>query len=68
MDDRLKRQIKGFGEAINGALSDSQQIARAVDRINEAGYKISVKLEANLGVRKRSEGASGTLASELGRD
>ena len=46
MDDQLKRQMKKFGEAVNSALSDSEQIARAVDRIKEAGYEIFVKFEA----------------------
>ena len=66
MDDQLKRKMKKFGEAVNSALSDSEQIARAVDRIKEAGYEIVVKFEATLGVRKQSEESSKeTLAFDL---
>jgi len=66
MDDQLKRQMKEFGESVNRALSDSEQIARAVDRMKEGGYEIFVKFEATLGVRKRGEESSeGTLAFEL---
>ena len=59
--------MKEFGEAVNSVLSDSEQIARAVDRIKEAGYGIFVKFEATLGVRKQSEESSrgSTLAFEL---
>jgi len=66
MDDQLKRQMKKFGEAVNSALSDSEQIARAVDRIKEAGYETFVKFEATLGVRKQSEeSCKETLAFDL---
>jgi siderophore synthetase component len=59
--------MKELGEAVNSALSDSEQIARAVDRMKETGYEIVVKFEATLGVRKKSEWSSkeSTLAFEL---
>ena len=41
MDDQLKQQLKEFGEAVNNALFDSKQLARAVARIEEAGYESS---------------------------
>ena len=67
MDDQLKQQLKEFGEAVNSALFDSKQIARAVARIKEAGYESFVKLESTIGVSKLGEGSCerSKLASEL---
>jgi ABC-type Zn2+ transport system substrate-binding protein/surface adhesin len=68
MDDQLKQQLKEFGEALNNALFDSKQIARAVARIEEAGYEIFVDLESTVGVSKLGEGSCerSKFASELG--
>ena len=58
--------MKKLGEAVNSALSESEQIARAVDGIKEAGYEIFVMFETTLGVRKQSEESSKeTLAFDL---
>ena len=58
MDDELKQLMKGLGEAINGALSDSEQIAAAVALIKERGYDIFLVLEATIGVSKPGEGST----------
>ena len=67
MDDQLKQQLKEFGEAVNNALFDSKQIARAVARIEEAGYEIFVNLESTVRVSKLGEGSCerSKFASEL---
>jgi hypothetical protein len=48
--------MKELGEAINGSLSDSEQIAEVVARIKEGGYDIFLVLEATIGVSKQGDG------------
>lgn len=55
MDQQLKQLMKELGEAINGSLSDSEQIAEVVARIKEGGYDIFLVLEATIGVSKQGE-------------
>jgi hypothetical protein len=50
--------MKELGEAINGSLSDSEQIAEVVSRIKEGGYDIFLVLEATIGVSKQGEHSS----------
>ena len=52
--------MKDLGEAINGSLSDSEQIAEVVARIKEGGYDIFLVLEATIGVSKQGERATDT--------
>ena len=47
--------MKELGEAINGSLSDSEQIAEVVSRIKEGGYDIFLVLEATIGVSKQGD-------------
>jgi fatty acid-binding protein DegV len=66
VDQQLKQLMKELGEAINGSLSDSEQIAEVVSRIKEGGYDIFLVLEATIGVSKQGENATGkTLVSTL---
>lgn len=55
MDTRLKRLMKELGEAINGSLSESEQIAQVIARIKEQGYDIFLVLEATIGFNRRNE-------------
>lgn len=57
MDQQLKQLMKELGEAINGSLSDSEQIAEVVARIKEGGYDIFLVLEATIGVSKQGDNA-----------
>ena len=58
VDQQLKQLMKELGEAINGSLSDSEQIAEVVARIKEGGYDIFLVLEATIGVSKQGENTS----------
>lgn len=58
VDQQLKQLMKELGEAINGSLSDSEQIAEVVARIKEGGYDIFLVLEATIGVSKQGENSS----------
>ena len=58
VDQQLKQLMKELGEAINGSLSDSEQIAEVVARIKEGGYDIFLVLEATIGVSKQGENST----------
>ncbi len=47
--------MKELGEAINGSLSESEQIAEVMARIKEGGYEILLVLEATIGLSKQGE-------------
>lgn len=47
--------MKELGEAINGTLSESDQIAQVIAKIKEEGYDIFLVLEATIGFNRRDE-------------
>jgi hypothetical protein len=47
--------MKELGDAINGSLSDSEQIAQVIARIKEEGYDIFLVLEATIGFNQHDE-------------
>lgn len=53
MDQRLKGLMKELGEAINGSLSDSDEIAEVISRIKASGYDVFLVLEATIGFNQR---------------
>ena len=66
VNPRLKKLMKELGEAINGSLSESDQIAQAIARIKEEGFDIFLVLEATIGFNRRdaeAEPASPELVS-----
>jgi len=66
VDTRLKKLMKELGEAINGSLSESEQIAKAIAKIKEEGYDIFLVLEATIGFNRKNEEAV-SAAPELVR-
>jgi len=55
VDTRLKKLMKELGDAINGSLSESEQIAQAIAKIKEQGYDIFLVLEATIGFNRKTE-------------
>ena len=55
VNTRLKKLMKELGDAINGSLSESEQIAQVISRIKEEGYDIFLVLEATIGFNHREE-------------
>lgn len=47
--------MKELGEAINGSLSESDQIADVIGKIKNEGYDVFLVLEATVGFNKRNE-------------
>src|SRR5947199_4363161 len=57
LDDNLKQLMKELGEAINGALSESEDISEAIQNVRNAGYDVFLVLEATIGFNQRSKTA-----------
>jgi hypothetical protein len=47
--------MKELGEAINGTLSESDQIAQVITKIKQEGFDIFLVLEATIGFNRRDE-------------
>ena len=55
LNENLKRLIKELGDAINGSLSEWEEIAEAIAKIKSEGYDVLLVLEATIGFTKRDE-------------
>ncbi len=62
MNDRLKELMKDLGDAINGSLSESEQIAEVIARIKAQGYDVFLVLEATIGFNKLVEDGASPVA------
>jgi hypothetical protein len=61
VNPRLKQLMKDLGEAINGSLAESDQIAQVIAKIKEEGFDIFLVLEATIGFNRRDEEAAPEL-------
>ena len=55
MNTRLKQLMKELGEAINGSLSESEQIAHVISKIKDEGFDVFLVLEATIGFNRHDE-------------
>ncbi len=55
MNDRLKELMLELGYAINESIDDSGRISKVVSDIKDAGYEVSLRLEATIAFHKRDE-------------
>jgi len=62
VNPRLKQLMKELGEAINGSLSESEQIADVIAKIKAGGYDVFLVLEATIGFNKHEDGSEKTAA------
>ncbi len=51
-DERLNRLIEELGMAVNGSLSQSEQIAEVIAKIRADGYDVFLVLNATIAIRK----------------
>jgi hypothetical protein len=65
VNTRLKKLMKELGDAINGSLSESEQIAQVISKIKEEGYDIFLVLEATIGFNHREEEETANPSPEL---
>jgi hypothetical protein len=54
LDDRMKQILRELGHAINDTVSDSDRIADAISSVRAAGFDIVLKLDATIGLARRS--------------
>jgi hypothetical protein len=47
--------MKELGEAINGSLAESEQIAQVISRIKEEGFDVFLVLEATVGFNRHGD-------------
>lgn len=50
----MKQLLRELGHAINDSVSESQRIAEAIANIRAAGFDIVLKLDATIGLARRS--------------
>ncbi len=50
--------MKELGEAINGSLAESEQIAQVISRIKEEGFDVFLVLEATVGFNRHGDEAA----------
>ena len=47
--------MKELGDAINGALAESEKISDAIQNVRNAGYDVFLVLEATIGFNRRDK-------------
>jgi hypothetical protein len=57
--------MKELGEAINGSLSESEQIAQVIAKIKDEGFDIFLVLEATIGFNRHDDEAVDAAPPEL---
>jgi hypothetical protein len=55
VNTRFKQLMKELGEAINGSLAESEQIAQVIARIKEEGFDVFLVLEATVGFNRQDQ-------------
>ena len=63
VNTRLKQLMKDLGEAINGSLSESDQIAQVIAKIKDEGFDIFLVLEATIGFNRHDDAEAGAEAT-----
>ena len=51
IDDEAKEIVQILGAAINSAVENSAQVAEAIERLREAGYKLDLTLRLEIALR-----------------
>ena len=54
LDDKMKQLLRELGHAINDTVSDSERISEAISSVRAAGYDIVLKLDATIGLARRT--------------
>ncbi|HEX8139983.1 MAG TPA: hypothetical protein VF544_20650 [Pyrinomonadaceae bacterium] len=68
INDEAKQIVNELGSAINAAVECSPQVARAIERLREAGYEMELTLRLEIGLRPhddKDDHAHGEGALEL---
>jgi hypothetical protein len=54
LDNRMKQLLQKLGHAINDSVAESDRIAEAISGVRSAGYEIVLKLDATIGLARRT--------------
>lgn len=54
LDNRMKQLLQKLGHAINDSVAESDRIAEAISGVRAAGYEIVLKLDATIGLARRT--------------
>lgn len=68
IDDDTRQIVHEIGSAINDSIENSPQVARAIERLREAGFEMELTLRLELGLRPHSAGEeteAGSVALDL---
>ena len=68
IDDDTRQIVHEIGSAINDSIENSPQVARAIERLREAGYEMELTLRLELGLRPHTADKTdepGSIALEL---
>ena len=68
IDDDTRQIVHEIGSAINDSIENSPQVARAIERLREAGYEMELTLRLELGLRPHTADETdepGSIALEL---
>jgi hypothetical protein len=57
--------MKELGEAINGSLSESEQIAHVISKIKDEGFDVFLVLEATIGFNRHDDEEAAEAPPEL---
>src|SRR5215469_9049154 len=54
LDNRMKQLLQKLGHAINDSVAESDRIAEAISGVRAAGFEIVLKLDATIGLARKS--------------
>jgi hypothetical protein len=60
----MKQLLRELGHAINDTVSESERIAEAISSVRAAGFDIVLKLDATIGLARRTSGADAKMTSQ----
>jgi uncharacterized protein (UPF0335 family) len=55
INDDAKDHVQRLGDAINGAVERSAEVADAIQELREAGYDVELVLKLEIGLRERGD-------------
>jgi hypothetical protein len=64
INDDAKELVQEIGEAINGAVERSTEVADAISRLRAAGYEMELTLKLEIGLRETASDEDGEAAEE----
>ena len=62
MEDALKDLMQRLGNEINRSLSESKESGATIDEIKQAGYKVSLTLEASISFEREDASKDGVVS------